>query len=126
MRRNRNLRLAFLSLGGWDTHLRQGNQKGQLADRLRPLGDGLAAFAEALGRDWNDTVVVVLSEFGRTVKENGDGGTDHGHGNAIWVLGGGVRGGQVYGELSGLAVPELFEGRGFSDVTDYLIDIAHW
>src|SRR5205823_2337990 len=77
--RNRNIRLAFLSLGGWDTHIRQGNQKGQLADRLRPLGDGLAAFAAGLGHDWDDMVVVVLSEFGRTVKENGDGGTDHGH-----------------------------------------------
>jgi len=117
--RNRNIRLAFLSLGGWDTHIRQGNQKGQLADRLRPLGDGLAAFAAALGRDWDDTVVVVLSEFGRTVKENGDGGTDHGHGNAIWVLGGGVRGGRVYGEWPGLAAPALFEGRDLAVTTDY-------
>jgi uncharacterized protein (DUF1501 family) len=121
--RNRNIRLAFLSLGGWDTHVRQGNQKGQLADRLRPLGDGLAAFAEALGRAsgamWDDTVVVVLSEFGRTVKENGDGGTDHGHGNAIWVLGGGVRGGRVYGEWPGLAMPALFEGRDLAVSTDY-------
>src|SRR5437763_5731746 len=119
MGRNRNIRLAFLSLGGWDTHVRQGNHKGQLAERLRPLGDGLAAFAEALGHDWDDTVVVVLSEFGRTVKENGDGGTDHGHGNAIWVLGGGVRGGRVYGEWPGLAAPALFEGRDLAVTTDY-------
>ena len=119
MGRNRNIRLAFLSLGGWDTHVRQGNHKGQLAERLRPLGDGLAAFAEALGRDWDDTVVVVLSEFGRTVKENGDGGTDHGHGNAIWVLGGGVRGGRTYGEWPGLAPAALFEGRDLAVTTDY-------
>src|SRR5207237_10299865 len=89
---NRNIRLAFVSLGGWDTHVRQGADKGQLADRLRPLGDGLAAFAQTLGRAggdiWADTVVIVLSEFGRTVHENGNAGTDHGHGNAIWVLGG--------------------------------------
>jgi len=88
--RDRNIRLAFVALGGWDTHVRQGAHNGQLADRLRPLGDGLAAFAHALGSDWADTVVIVISEFGRTVRENGDGGTDHGHGNAIWVAGGRV------------------------------------
>ncbi|HEV8032156.1 MAG TPA: DUF1501 domain-containing protein [Stellaceae bacterium] len=117
--RDRNIRLAFLSLGGWDTHVRQGNDKGQLADRLRPFGDGLAAFAQALGRDWDDTIVVVLSEFGRTVKENGDGGTDHGHGNVVWVLGGGVRGGRVYGDWPGLAPAALYEGRDLAVTTDY-------
>jgi uncharacterized protein (DUF1501 family) len=122
--RNRNIRLAFVSLGGWDTHVRQGNHKGQLADRLRPLGDGLAAFAEALGRNWDDTIVVVLSEFGRTVKENGDGGTDHGHGNAIWVLGGGVRGGRVYGEWPGLAPAALFEARDLAVTTDFRTVVA--
>jgi uncharacterized protein (DUF1501 family) len=117
--RDRNIRLAFLSFGGWDTHVRQGNNKGQLAERLRPLGDGLAAFAQTLGRDWDDTVVVVLSEFGRTVKENGDGGTDHGHGNVVWVLGGGVGGGRVYGEWPGLTPDQLFEGRDLAVTTDY-------
>ncbi len=117
--RDRNIRLAFLSFGGWDTHVRQGNNKGQLAERLRPLGDGLAAFAQTLGRDWDDTVVVVLSEFGRTVKENGDGGTDHGHGNVVWVLGGGVGGGRIYGEWPGLAPDALFEGRDLAVTTDY-------
>ena len=122
--RNRNIRLAFVSLGGWDTHVRQGNHKGQLAERLRPLGDGLAAFAEALGRNWDDTIVVVLSEFGRTVKENGDGGTDHGHGNAIWVVGGGVRGGRVYGEWPGLAPAALFEARDLAVTTDFRTVVA--
>ena len=116
---DRNIRLAFLSLGGWDTHVRQGNHDGQLAQRLRPLGDGLAEFAKALGRDWDDTVTVVVSEFGRTVKENGDGGTDHGHGNAIWVLGGGVRGGRIYGEWPGLSEAALHENRDLAVTTDY-------
>jgi uncharacterized protein (DUF1501 family) len=117
--RDRNIRLGFLSLGGWDTHVRQGNHQGQLAQRLRPLGDGLAAFAQALGRDWDDTVVVVLSEFGRTVKENGDAGTDHGHGNVIWVMGGAVRGGRIYGDWPGLAPAALFESRDLAVTTDY-------
>jgi uncharacterized protein (DUF1501 family) len=117
--RDRNIRLAFVSLGGWDTHVRQGNHQGQLASRLRPLGDGLAEFAKALGHDWDDTIVVVISEFGRTAKENGDSGTDHGHGNAIWVLGGGVRGGRVYGEWPGLAADALYEGRDLAVTSDY-------
>ncbi|HEX6443300.1 MAG TPA: DUF1501 domain-containing protein [Stellaceae bacterium] len=116
---DRNIRLAFLSLGGWDTHVRQGNHEGQLAQRLRPLGDGLAEFAKALGRDWDDTVTVVISEFGRTVKENGDGGTDHGHGNVIWVLGGGVRGGRIYGEWPGFSETALYEKRDLAVTTDY-------
>ncbi len=117
--RDRNIRLAFVSLGGWDTHVNQGAAKGQLANLLRPLGDGLAAFAQGLGGDWQDTVVVVLSEFGRTVRENGDGGTDHGHGNAIWVMGGKVRGGRIYGDWPGLAPTALFEGRDLAATTDY-------
>ena len=121
--RDRNIRLAFLSLGGWDTHVRQGNHDGQLAQRLRPLGDGLAEFAMALGRDWDDTIVVVISEFGRTVKENGDGGTDHGHGNAIWVLGGGVSGGRIYGEWPGLS-EALYENRDLAVTTDYRTVLA--
>jgi uncharacterized protein (DUF1501 family) len=116
---NRNIRLVVASLGGWDTHVRQGHHAGQLADRLHPLGDGLAAFAQGLGPGWGDTVVVVLSEFGRTVRENGDGGTDHGHGNAIWLLGGAVRGGRVYGEWPGLALAALYEGRDLAVTTDF-------
>jgi len=118
------IRLVFVALGGWDTHVRQGNQTGQLADRLRPLGEGLAAFAQALGQEWNDTVVVVMSEFGRTVRENGDGGTDHGHGNAIWLAGGTVNGGRVYGEWPGLATAQLYEGRDLAVTTDYRAVLA--
>lgn len=117
--RDRRIRLAFAALGGWDTHVGQGNQQGQLANHLRPLGDGLAALAKGLGRDWADTVVAVISEFGRTVHENGDGGTDHGHGNAIWVMGGPVRGGRVYGEWPGLAPASLYQGRDLAVTTDY-------
>jgi uncharacterized protein (DUF1501 family) len=122
--RDRNIRLAFASLGGWDTHVRQGGHTGQLATRLRPLGEGLAALAQGLGEEWADTVVVVLSEFGRTVHENGDAGTDHGHGNVVWVLGGKVRGGRVYGEWPGLAPAALYEGRDLAVTTDYRSALA--
>ena len=111
--------MIFLSLGGWDTHVNQGKGRGQLANRMQPLGDGLAAFARGLGEAWDDTIVVVLSEFGRTVRENGNGGTDHGHGNVIWLLGGGVGGGRVYGEWPGLATGQLYKGRDLAVTTDY-------
>lgn len=117
--KDRRIRIAFAALGGWDTHVRQGGHTGQLANRLRPLGDGLATLAQGLGPDWAETVVVVLSEFGRTVHENGDAGTDHGHGNVIWVMGGPVRGGRVYGEWPGLAPAALYEGRDLAVTTDY-------
>jgi uncharacterized protein (DUF1501 family) len=122
--RDRNIRLAFLNFGGWDTHVRQGADKGQLAGRLRPLGEGLATFARGLGQDWQDTVIVVISEFGRTVHENGNGGTDHGHGNAIWVMGGPVRGGRVYGRWPGLTAAALYEGRDLAVTTDYRTILA--
>jgi uncharacterized protein (DUF1501 family) len=90
--------IGFVDVGGWDTHVNEGDAAhGQLAGKLQDLGAGLAALATALGPRWRDTVVVVLSEFGRTFRENGDRGTDHGHGTAYWVLGGGVRGGRVAG-----------------------------
>jgi uncharacterized protein (DUF1501 family) len=122
--RDPHIRLAFASLGGWDTHVNQGRAKGQLANHLQPLGDGLAALAKGLGADWDDTVVVVLSEFGRTVHENGNGGTDHGHGNAIWVLGSKVRGGRVYGDWPGLATAQLYQGRDLAVTTDYRTVLA--
>jgi uncharacterized protein (DUF1501 family) len=124
MAHNQKIRLAVVSLGGWDTHVRQGNHAGQLADRLRPLGDGLAALAKGLGPEWQDTVVVVLSEFGRTVRENGDGGTDHGHGNVVWVLGGAVQGGRIYGEWPGLALAALYESRDLAVTTDFRTVLA--
>ena len=119
IRRDRNIRLAFASLGGWDTHVNQGTDKGQLAKRQKPLGEGLAAFAKGLGQDWDDTVVAVISEFGRTVHENGNAGTDHGHGNVVWVLGGTVHGGRVYGDWPGLAKAQLYQGRDLAVTTDY-------
>jgi len=119
MTRDRHIRLAFAALGGWDTHVNQGNDTGQLAGHLRPLGDGLAAFAKGLGPDWNDTVVVVISEFGRTVRENGNRGTDHGHGNAIWLAGGKVNGGKIYGDWPGLADAQLYQNRDLAITTDY-------
>lgn len=117
--RDPHIRLAFLAVGGWDTHVNQGAASGQLANHLRPLGEGLATLARALGAGFADTTVVVMSEFGRTVRENGNGGTDHGHGNVMWVAGGNVRGGTIYGEWPGLAAENLYEGRDLPVTTDF-------
>src|SRR5262249_24620500 len=97
----------------------QGNERGQLANRLRELGQGVAAFAQDLGDRMADVVVVTMSEFGRTVAENGNRGTDHGHGTAMLVLGGPVRGGRVYGRWPGLAKGGLFEERDLAVTTDF-------
>jgi len=119
MARDRRIQLAFLAVGGWDTHVNQGAAAGQLANHLRPLGDGLARLARNLGAVYRDTVIVVLSEFGRTVRENGNGGTDHGHGNVMWAMGGAVRGGRVYGDWPGLAGENLYQGRDLAVTTDF-------
>ena len=119
MRNDPRVQLAFMDLGGWDTHANQGGASGQLANRLGPLGQGLAAFATRLGPIWEDTVVVVMSEFGRTVRQNGNGGTDHGHGNVMWLLGGRVAGGRVHGRWPGLEDDALHEGRDLAVTTDF-------
>ena len=119
MRNDSRVQLAFMALGGWDTHANQGAAKGQLANRLSPLGQGLAALATRLGPVLDDTVVVVMSEFGRTVRENGNGGTDHGHGNVMWLLGGPVAGGKMHGSWPGLASGALYEGRDLAVTTDF-------
>ena len=119
MRNDPNIQLAFVALGGWDTHANQGAAGGQLANRLMPLGQGLAVLADRLGPLFDDTVVVVMSEFGRTARENGNGGTDHGHGNVMWVMGGAVRGGKVYGDWEGVADEKLNEGRDLPVTTDF-------
>jgi uncharacterized protein (DUF1501 family) len=119
LRRQPGIRLAAIGLGGWDTHVNQGNHKGQLAEHLRPLGDGIVAFARGAGEAWRDTVVVVLSEFGRTLRENGNGGTDHGHGNVIWLLGGAINGGRIYGDWPGLAPAQLYQRRDLAVTTDF-------
>ncbi|MGD0289479.1 MAG: DUF1501 domain-containing protein [Candidatus Binataceae bacterium] len=122
--RDPSIRLAFLALGGWDTHIDQGAAKGQLANHLKPLGDGLASFVTDLGSAYNDTVILVISEFGRTVRENGNGGTDHGHGNVMWVMGGPVRGRRIYTQWRGLAPGELYEERDVAVTTDFREPIA--
>lgn len=119
MRRNSRVQFAFLPLGGWDTHANQGAGTGQLANRLAPLGQGLATLAQQLGPLFDDTAILVMSEFGRTVRQNGNNGTDHGHGNAIWLLGGSVAGGRVYGDWQGLAEDRLHEGRDLPVTTDF-------
>jgi uncharacterized protein (DUF1501 family) len=119
MRRDAHVQLAFMALGGWDTHANQGAATGQLANRLAPLGQGLAQLATRLGPVWGDTVVVLMSEFGRTARENGNGGTDHGHGNVMWVLGGQVAGGRVHGRWPGLDDRALYEGRDLAVTTDF-------
>ncbi|MDR3417000.1 MAG: DUF1501 domain-containing protein [Nevskia sp.] len=119
IRRNPGLRLSFMQLGGWDTHVNQGGSEGQLANRLKPLAEGLATLSTQLGPAWNDTVVVVMSEFGRTAHQNGTGGTDHGHGNVMWVLGGRVHGGKVYGDWPGLDDAALYERRDLAVTTDF-------
>lgn len=119
MRNDGRVQLAFMALGGWDTHANQGAASGQLAGRLKPLGMGLAALANGLGPVFDDTVVVVMSEFGRTVRQNGNGGTDHGHGNVMWLLGGRVAGGRVHGRWPGLDASALYEGRDLAVTTDF-------
>ena len=119
MRHDPAIRLAFFGLGGWDTHIRQGGAEGQLANHLRPLAEGLAALAQGLGPAFGDSLILVMSEFGRTVRENGDGGTDHGHGNVLWLLGGGVAGGRVAGDWPGLAEERLYQQRDLAVTTDF-------
>ncbi len=113
------LRIAFTDVDGWDTHVAQGAEQGQLANRLRDFGAGLAAFAQDLGDRLADVVVLTMSEFGRTVAENGNRGTDHGHATAMFVMGGGVRGGRFYGRWPGLAPEQLFESRDLAVTTDF-------
>ena len=111
--------LGFVDVGGWDTHVNQGAAVGYLADRIGELGRGLSGFVEEVGPAWNDTVVVVLSEFGRTFRENGNRGTDHGHGSVYWVLGGGVRGGRIAGPQVRADEAHLFQNRDYPVLTDY-------
>jgi uncharacterized protein (DUF1501 family) len=113
------LEIAFTDADGWDTHVGQGAEQGQLANRLRDFGASLAAFTQDLGDRMGDVVVLTMSEFGRTVAENGNRGTDHGHATAMLLLGGGVRGGAVYGRWPGLARERLYEGRDLAVTTDF-------
>jgi uncharacterized protein (DUF1501 family) len=113
------LEIAFTEIEGWDTHVAEGGATGILANRLREFGGGLAAFYQDLGDYLDDVVIVTMSEFGRTARENGSRGTDHGHANVMFVIGARVRGGKVYGRWPGLAPEVLYEGRDLALTTDY-------
>jgi uncharacterized protein (DUF1501 family) len=117
-------RIGFVDVGGWDTHVNEGAAEGALATNLTGLGRGLATFAQALENDWENTVVFVLSEFGRTFRENGDHGTDHGHGSVYWVLGGSVHGGRIAGEQQRLVRGTLFQDRDYPVLNDYRAVLA--
>lgn len=113
------LEIAFTDVGGWDTHVNQGSSRGQLANLLAPFSVAIAALYQDLGQRMDDVVILTMSEFGRTVKENGNRGTDHGHANAMFVLGNTVLGGKVYGRWPGLKNDQLFEGRDLALTTDF-------
>ena len=112
-------RIGFIDVGGWDTHVGEGGAQGALATNLSGLGHGLQTFSQSLGAEWNNTVVVVLSEFGRTFRENGSRGTDHGHGTVYWVLGGAIDGGRIAGEQQRIGRDTLFQDRDFPVLNDY-------
>ena len=112
-------RIGFIDVGGWDTHVNEGGAEGTLATNLGSLGRGLQVLSQSLGAEWNNTVVVVLSEFGRTFRENGNRGTDHGHGTVYWVLGGSINGGTIRGEQQRLARGTLFQDRDYAVLNDY-------
>ena len=116
---NLGVEAAFTDISGWDTHLNQGAAEGQLANRLRDFSDSIAAFWRDMGNDSENITLVTMSEFGRTAHQNGTGGTDHGHANAMFVLGGQIKGGKVYGKWPGLADHQLNEGRDLTITTDY-------
>lgn len=125
---NNDTDCAMLEVGGWDTH---NNQSFRLTRQLTDLDNGIAALQEELADDWQNTVVMVATEFGRTAKENGTGGTDHGTGGAMFILGGAVNGGKVLGQWPGLKEEQLFDGRDLMPTTSTFSWIAtvlqqHW
>ncbi len=113
------LEIAFTDIGGWDHHVAEGNAGGQLANRLREFSQGIAALTTDLGDRMEDVVLVTMSEFGRTARENGNRGTDHGHANCMFVVGGPVKGGKVYGQWPGLSDGQLNEDRDLALTTDF-------
>jgi uncharacterized protein (DUF1501 family) len=119
LKANLGVEAAFTDVGGWDTHQNQGGVEGQLSNRLRDFSDSISAFWRDMGDQGEEVTVVTMSEFGRTARQNGTGGTDHGHANAMFVLGGRVRGGKVYGRWPGLSDHQLNEGRDLAVTTDF-------
>jgi uncharacterized protein (DUF1501 family) len=116
---NLGVQVAFADIGGWDHHVNEGSTQGQIANALREFSQSLGAFWTDLGDLAEDTVVVTMSEFGRTARENGNRGTDHGHANVMFVMGGPVKGGKVYGRWPGLDQSQLYEGRDLAVTTDF-------
>ena len=119
MKANLGVEAAFSDIGGWDTHQNQGGSTGQLANRLTEFSSSIAAFWRDMGTDAENVTLVTMSEFGRTARQNGTGGTDHGHANVMFVLGGGVKGGKVYGKWPGISNEQLNEGRDLAVTTDF-------
>jgi uncharacterized protein (DUF1501 family) len=116
------LEVGFAEVGGWDTHVNEAQQngsRGQLANLLRDFSSSIAAFVTDLGQKMDDVVILTMSEFGRTARENGNRGTDHGHANAMFVIGNSVKGGKVYGDWAGLSNDKLNEGRDLAVTTDF-------
>jgi uncharacterized protein (DUF1501 family) len=111
--------VAFADVGGWDTHVNQGASNGQLAQRFDDLARSIAALVADLGDRMSDVTIMTMSEFGRTVRQNGNGGTDHGHASALFVVGGAVKGKRVYGKWPGLEPEQLYEGRDLALTTDF-------
>ena len=116
---NIGLEVAFADIGGWDTHANQGSSRGQLANQLKNFGDGLAALYRDLGDRMRNVVIITMTEFGRAIRQNGSGGTDHGHASCLFVAGGPINGGKVYGQWPGLAPEQLYEGRDLTLTTDF-------
>jgi uncharacterized protein (DUF1501 family) len=113
------LEIAFAESGQWDHHINEGGSTGQIANRLADFAEGIAALAQDLGDRMADTIILTMSEFGRAVAENGNRGTDHGHGNAMMLMGGNVKGGEIYGRWPGLKSDQRFEGRDLAVTTDF-------
>ncbi len=113
------MEVAFADVSGWDTHANQGSSRGQLANQLKNFGDALAALYRDLGDRMNNVVILTMTEFGRAVRQNGSGGTDHGHASCLFAAGGGIKGGKVYGRWPGLAPEQLYEGRDLALTTDF-------
>src|SRR5437870_77901 len=118
---NLGVQVAFADIGGWDHHVNEGSTEGQIANVLSDFSQSLAAFWTDLGDLAEDTVIVTMSEFGRTARENGNRGTDHGHANVMFVLGDPVKGGKVYGRWPGLQQEQLYEGRDLAVTTDFRV-----
>jgi uncharacterized protein (DUF1501 family) len=119
MKANLGVEAAFSDIGGWDTHQNQGSVNGQLANRLKEFSDTISAFWKDMGSEAENVMLVTMSEFGRTARQNGTGGTDHGHANVMFVLGGRVKGGKMYGSWPGLGDGQLNEGRDLKVTTDF-------